>query len=187
MLESRLYFVKFIACASGIVVLLTGCPRPPSGSNGLVIINYHQVGACNGYVQGNNTISVGPNAAYVVYNIESIDNSKTKIDFHFDPTHLFVNGSTREFVDNNLSFSTDLGVLATVPVTVPHGTKMGINGFSIVVVSTSLSNGAKEASQTNYFLLYDTHSSDPGVLPVKTNATQTTWPETDGCRSIQLQ
>lgn len=186
MLISRLRSLSSLVFVTLIITLLPGCP-PGGGPGPLATIKYHQVGACNGYQQGSNAVSVGPNAAYVVFKIEAVDNTQPAIDFHFTPSRLFVNQSTRHFVDTSLMFAQDLGVLGTAPVTVPHGTKMPLNGFSIVVVSTSSANGSAEAKQTAYSLLYDTQSSDPGILMDKTNATQTTWPQTDNCRAMTLQ
>jgi hypothetical protein len=166
--------------------MLAGC-APGGGIGPLATIKYHQVGACNGYQRGSGIVSVGPNAAYVVFKIEAIDNTKPNIDFHFDPARLFINQSTRHFVDPGLTFAQDLGVFGTVPVTVPHGSVIGLNGFSIVVVSTSSSNGSVEANQTAFSLSYDTQSTDPGVLFDKTNVAQTTWPQTDNCQAMTLQ
>ena len=171
MLTSRLHLFPFVIFVTSIITLLTGCA--PGGLGPLATIKYHQVGACNGYLQGNNAVSVGPNAAYVVFKIEAVNDTQPSTDFHFDPSRLYINQSTRRFVDPSLMFAQDLGVFATVPVTVPHGNIVGINGYSIVVVSTSNANGSAEASQISYFLLYDTQSADPGSVLDKTNATQT--------------
>jgi hypothetical protein len=179
-------FLPFSVFVTLIITLLTGC-APGGGVGPLATIKYHQVGACNGYVQGNNAVAAGPNSAYVVFKIEAIDNSQPSIDFHFDPERLYINQSTRRFVSTSLTFARDLGVIGIVPVTVPHGNNRGINGFAVVIVSTSTANGSAEAHQTSYSLLYDTQSSDPGIFMDKTNATQTTWPQTDGCRAMTLQ
>jgi hypothetical protein len=182
MLTSRLHLLSSFVFVTLIITLLPGCP-PGGGPGPLATIKYHQVGACNGY----DAVSAGINFAYVVFKIEAVDNTQPSIDFHFDPSRFFINQSPRRFVDTNLMFAHDLGVFGTVPVTVPHGNNMGLDGFSIVAVSTSSANGSSEAHQTAYFLLYDTQSSDPGILMDKTNATQTTWPQTDDCRRMTLQ
>lgn len=186
MLTSRVNVLPFLAFVALVILSLTGCAGG-GGLGPLATIKYHQVGACNGYRQGNNGVSVGPNAAYVVFKIEAVDNTQPNIDFHFDPTRLYINQSTRHFVDTSLMFAQDLGVLGTVPVTVPHGNNMPINGYSIVVVDTTDSNGSAEASKTSYNLLYNTQSTDPGILMTKTNSAQTSWPQTDDCRAMTLQ
>ncbi|MFM0385876.1 hypothetical protein [Paraburkholderia dipogonis] len=186
MLTSRLHSLSLLVFLTLSITLLAGC-APGGGVGPLATIKYHQVGACNGYQQGSGVVSVGPNAAYVAFKIEAVDNTQPAVDFHFDPSRLFISQSTRHFVDPSLMFAQDLGVFGTVPVTVPHGTTVGLDGFSIVVVSTSNANGSAEANQTAYSLFYDTQSTDPGVLMDKTNATQTVWPQTDNCRAITLQ
>jgi hypothetical protein len=55
-----------------------------------------------------------------------------------------------------------------------------------VVVATSTSDGAIEASQTQYTLRYDEQANDPPVNLVKSNASQTTWPLQQDCCSIGL-
>lgn len=172
-----------------VAVIITLLPACTSGGGPIpaATIKYHQVGACNGYVQGSNAISAGVNSAYVVFKIEAVDNTPTSIDFHFDPTHLFLDGHPGAFVNTGLMFAQDLGVIGTVPVTVPHGTTMGLNGFSVAVVSTSSTNGSAEAHHTVYNLLYDKQPADPGFLMARTNTTQTNWPQTDDCRLMILQ
>lgn len=178
-------FIPILVFITLIIELQIGCSGPDPKP--IATIKYHQVGGCNGYLQGNDAVSVGPHAAYVVFNIESIDNTQPSSDFNFDPSRLFINEGSREFVDPRLRFARDLSVFGTVPVTVPHGQIRTLNGFSIVVVSTTSENGSIEANRTNYFLLYNTQSTDPGILLNKTNSSQTSWPQTDDCRLIQLQ
>ena len=186
MFTSRVHKLYTLLFTSLMIVLLTGCA--PGGTLGpLAVVKYHQVGACNGYVQGSSAVSVGPNAAYVVFRIETLDDTQPMVDFHFDPSRLYINLSPRAFVDPGLMFAQDLGVLSTVPVTVPHGTSQGNNGFSIAVVSTSTANGSSEANKTAYNLLYNTQPGDPGVLTVKTNSGQTSWAQTDNCRAMILK
>lgn len=69
-----------------LAALLAGCSP-------LATIKSHQVGACNDHQTGNTVVAVGKNAAYVVFKIESIDNTQTGVDFHFDPERLYINQS----------------------------------------------------------------------------------------------
>lgn len=179
------------ACMLGVVPclvsLIAGCD-PNGGLAPLATIKYHQVGACNGYKPTSASIvSVGPNAAYVIFNIESVDNTKPVIDFNFDPARLYISKSPAQFVDTNLQLAKDLGVFSTVPITVPKGQFVGINGYSVVVAVTGAVDGAVEANMTNYFLNYDTQPSGPGVILVKSNSSQTSFPLTRDCLAVTLK
>ena len=139
---------------------------------GTATITFHQVGSCNGWNDGTSLYSAGPNAAYVVFKVHSIDNTQGKVNFAFDPAKMWVNaGSPKPHMDPNLSLAKFMGVFALVPTNIPQGKTVGLDGFSVAVVQTANANGAVEANQTTYSLGYDTGSSDPGVLFV----TDKTW------------
>jgi hypothetical protein len=168
----------------------SGCPGPLVKDS--ATITYDQVGACNGYQQTSGpggagpavTVSAGAGAAYVVFRVVEIDNSKSGKDFNFVPDRLFVLGtSPQAHVKSSLTFSQDLGVFTAVPVTVPKGKKMGINGLAVTVVSGP---EAPEANNTAYMLSYEAQAADPGVFFVKRNLNQATWPQTNNCRAIQF-
>ena len=138
---------------AGLVNELSGVPAPGTP---LVTIRYHQVGACNGFVDGFGGVSAGPNAAFVVFAIESVDNTGTASNLAFDPGLLFVHQAVDEFIDSGLTLATVLiGPASEVqPSTVQAGKvlKFSPNKFGPLVVETSDSNGATEANQTAYFL-----------------------------------
>jgi hypothetical protein len=168
-----------------------GCPPGPLVKDSATLV-YDQVGACNGYQQTSgpggagpiNTVSAGVGAAFVVFRVVEIDNSKSSEDFNFVPDRLFVNGtSPRAFMSSSLSFARDLGVLTAVPATIPKGKKVGINGLVVAVVPVAQ---APEANNTSYMLSYETQAADPGVFLAKRNLSQTTWPQTNDCRSIHF-
>jgi hypothetical protein len=87
-------------------------------------------------------------------------------------------------MDPNLSLSRDLGWLAATATTIPAAKSMGNNGTTVAVVPTSAVDGASEANNTSYLLLYDTPAGDPGVTLVKKNVSQTSWPQTPNCLDI---
>jgi hypothetical protein len=154
-------------------------------SGGNPVLTYHQVGACNGYpseVGGGS--SAGPGHAYVVFKVEAIDNSRVGSAFQFDPSKLYlIQNGQRVSIDPNLSFVRDiLGPFAAVPETIQPYQLVGINGYCTLVVSTSSNpqDPEAEANETAYFLNYD------GILTTKTNASRTSWPRTQNCRSISL-
>ncbi len=181
-------FKRMLSMFFAVLVLsslsLAGCS---SSSNPVVTITYKQVGACNGYETSNGGVSVGPNAAYVIFAVDTIDNSQSSQDFAFDPTHLFVNlGGQHVHIDTSLSLAHDiLGTFTLVPTTIPAGKTVTLDGFAPVVVTTVAANGASEANKTSYFLLSDP-SPNFGFILVKSNPSQTSWPDTENCRDIQL-
>lgn len=170
--------------ASGIQVYAS-CTRiePPA-----VTITYHQTGACNGFIDSFGDLTeAGTNFAYVIFGIETIDNSARSTPFSFDPSRLFIQQSIRDFVDPSLELYTDiLGTAAAVPVTVPAATKFTDDKQAATIVSTTNPNGSVEANLTSYFLLYDRKSSDPPVNMVKSDDKQKSWPNTEDCSSIHL-
>jgi hypothetical protein len=154
-----------------------------------VTITYHQVGACNGYTNSFGVVTAGTNFAYVLFGIESIDNSAGTNTFDFDPKQLFVQQKVKDFVDPSLALYTDiLGPTAAVATKVPPGDDMKffVSAEAALVVSTKNPDGAVEADQTPYFLLYDRQPGDPPVKMVKSDASQTSWPLTEDCKSITL-
>jgi hypothetical protein len=180
--------LSYIASLASLLAL-AGCPNP----NGTVTISYHQTGACNGGQgqSGNPSTSyfAGPNQAFVVFGIERIDNSAGAVAFNFDPTKMFVNSTTRDFVDPSLMiYKWVLGPFASVPQTVAAGANIGfaVSGQNALVVQTTNPDGSAEANMTSYSLLYNTSASDPGVLMNKTNASRTSWPNTEDCSTISL-
>jgi hypothetical protein len=148
------------------------------------VVSYRQVGACNGYTAGDRVVSAGPNQAYVVFKVETVDATKVASPVTFDPSQLYVQQDTPHFVDSSLLLARDLNLPQATLTTVPAGTQVSLNKFAITVLSTSNADGAVEANQTNYFLLAKAPGSGPGTLMSKTNATQTSWPVTRDCRAI---
>ena len=172
-------------------LLLAGCPP----SEDVVTITFDQVGACNGYQQtagpgGSGphvTVSAGAHAAFVVFRVVTIDNSKSSKDFNFDPSRIFITGSSPQaFMSSSLSLTQDLGVFAAVPTTVPKGKSVGNNGLMVTVVATGAANGASEANNSSYFLAFASRSGDPGVILAKRDPNRTSWPVTENCRAIRF-
>lgn len=186
--------ISAILAISAAASLLSGCQTPGPLIPDAVTITYDQVGACNGYQQNSgpggagpiNTVSVGPNQAYVIFRVVEFNNKGSSLDFHFDPAKLFVAAQASAHVDPGLALATDLGVFTATSTTVPKGTLQGNNGLAVAVVSTAASNGSSEASKTSYLLSYSTPAGEPGVFFVKRNNSQTVWTQTDNCRAIAL-
>jgi hypothetical protein len=156
-----------------------------------VTITYHQTGACNGYVNGGGTLfSAGPNAAFVFFGIEEIDNSGGTVSFAFDPTKLYVQQASQDFVDPLLSVYADIfGPAAAVATTLTPGQdlKFSVTAQNALVVTTTNPDGSTEANQTAYFLRYNRAATDPLITLVKSDAGQTSWPNTQDCTTIVLK
>jgi hypothetical protein len=168
------------SCAVG---LLSAC-----GSS--TVINYHQVGACNGMQvttggAPTTTVSAGGNAAFVIFQVESVDNSKMNTAFSFDPTQLYIKDTPNRFLNPNSQLANVLANFNLVPTMVPAGKSLTLDGYGVTVVSTTTSDGAVEADKTSYFLTESEPSSS--VVMNKTNSSQTSWPYTPNCAGITLR
>ena len=180
-------FTQGLIAVSILAVLFgaSGCSGCNTATpNGTATIDFKQVGACNGWNDGSVLHSAGPNAAYVVFKVHTIDNKAGKVNFAFDPAKMAVNTGPKPHMDSGLSLASFVGVLQLIPTTIPQGKLVGLDGFAVATVPTATASGAVEANQTSYSLIYDTGSSDPGILFTKENPGQTSWPLTTDCKAI---
>lgn len=170
------------------VDLLYGLSGVPIPGKPVVTISYHQVGACNGFNTAYGETNAGPNAAFVVFAIESVDNTKTASTFSFDPSRLYVRQTIDEFMDQ--------GLLSTIPsgsqvrsTSIAKGKVVTLSPheFGPLVVSTKNANGAVEADQKAYDLNYNRKNSDPQVATKNTNPSRKAWPQTLDCSTIVLR
>jgi carboxypeptidase family protein len=173
------------------ITMYTGSSCLGPGCAGLPVkITYHQTGACNGFPKtGGGVVNVGPNQAYVIFGIERIDNSLGTTSFAFDPAKLFVQQATQHFLDSSLQLYPEvLGPFSAVPTTLTPGQNLKFSAVAqgaAVVITTNV-DGAVEANQTAYFLLYNRAPTDPPITLVKSDAGQTSWPLTQNCKTIAL-
>lgn len=183
-------------CQAGVcmpgITMYTGSSCIGPGCAGVPVkITYHQTGACNGFVpSGGGIVSAGPNAAYVIFGIERIDNALGASAFNFDPDRLYVQQAVAQKLDSNMQvYPQVLGPFAVVPSTIPVGTNrvFATAAQGATVVTTTNANGAVEANQTAYFLQYDRQPTDPQITLVKSDASRTSWPLTLDCKTIVLK
>jgi len=164
---------------------LAACGNPAA------IVTYHQTGACNGFSTSNGLFTAGTNQAYVIFGIESIANpSGSGAAFAFDPTHVFTTTTTKDSVDPGLAlYQYILGPFAAVAETVAEGDSVAfaVSAQMGLVVQTTDPNGSVEANKTPYTLSYTRAPSDPGVIMVKSDVNQTSWPNTEDCSTISLK
>jgi hypothetical protein len=161
------------------LAIVAACPNP----NGTATIRFEQLGACNGYKEGNNVVSAGPNAAFVLFKITDLDNSQGKTALPYDPAKLYVTSSNpRAHVSTTLTLAQKIGVLGTTATTVAPGQNLPHNGYAVVAVPTgSSSDPQQEANTINYFLGYEPGSGTPGVLLDKKNSNQTQYQGAQDC------
>lgn len=150
----------------------------------VVTIRYEQIGACNGFSTGSGATSVGPNAAYVVFRVSTIENTDSAArTFDFDPNKLFINQDPRAYTSTQLNLA-QLNPFYATSRTVAPGATENLNGAVIAVVETAAPNGASEANNTSYSLLYDGGSGSQGTVLTKANSGQTSWPQIEDCTQI---
>lgn len=151
-----------------------------------VTIHYEQIGACNGFNNGGGATSAGPNAAYAIFRITTIENTDASAkDFNFDPDRIYINGtSPRAFTSTHLNLSQINPFYATAKLVLKGTTAPANVGAVIAIVSTSAADGASEAKNISYFLSYDTPSGGQAVNFIKANPNQSSWPSTPDCTSI---
>ena len=157
---------RIIAPLTLAALALCGCnPKPDA------IIHWHKVGACNGG-QGQSgspstSYNAGPNAAYVVFAIERVDNSQVAQAWTLNATNFHV-GSAK-FDPGLMIYQWVLGPFALQTYSIPAKGNIGFstNAYGALVVSTTATDGASEADTANYSLLYAPASGDPGVIMQK--------------------
>jgi len=163
--------------------LISGCPHP--ANNAVATVTYSQIGSCANF---SNLQGAGPNLAFVFFRFTQVDDTQPATDYNFNPQTLYINdtGAGMFVAAQTNGWASTLGYTAVVPVNVPHGTSKALNNVGAFLVSTADADGAKESSQTNYFLLNHTNPGTPGVLLVKSNYNQTQYPYTPSCSQIQF-
>jgi hypothetical protein len=179
---------------SALVYDLSGVPLAPPPASATATITYHQVGGCNGYVTTSGGVNTGhfsgPNAAFVIFGIESIKNDQPAKSFAFDPANLFVHQGVDSSFDSHLSLYADIlkaSAAGSASVMPNQDLKFANGAFGALVVQTVLADGATEADKTPYTLRYKAQAGDPTVNLVKSDAARTSWPLTQDCTTITLQ
>jgi hypothetical protein len=169
-------FMAVIALGAGAM----GCT-----AHDIVTINYEQIGACNGFNDGQTATTAGANAAYVVFRVSSVDNKDTNArDFDFDPNQLFVNSQApRAYTRTTLRLA-QLNPFYATARHVAAQTSESINGAVIAVVSTTAADGASEANNHAYTLLYEGVANGQGMIMQKKDPGRSAWPQISDCQEI---
>jgi hypothetical protein len=162
---------------------LCGCTPQPDA-----IIKWHKVGACNGGLgQGGDpstSYNAGPNQAYVVFAIESVDNSQVNKAWTIDPTQFHV--GTAKFDPTLMIYHWVLGPFALTNTPIPaSGIGFSTNAYGAMVVATTATDGASEADTANFSLAFTPAAGAPGVVLEQNPAASTAY--TPDCANVQLK
>ena len=166
-----------------LALALCGCTPQPDA-----IIKWHKVGACNGGLgQGGDpstSYNAGPNAAYVIFAIESVDNSQVNKPWTLDATQFHV--GTAKFDPGLMVYHWVLGQVALTTFPVPaSGVAFQTNAYGAMVVTTTAQDGASEADTASYSLQFTPSAGAPGVVMEQNPAASTAY--TPDCASVQLK
>src|SRR5262245_2132980 len=86
-------------------IALSGCGQ--RSATNPTAISYDQVGGCKMWAEPTGfEQKARANELFAIFKIDSIDNSKPSGEFGFDPGRMYVNQSTEEQLEKNLSFQT---------------------------------------------------------------------------------
>lgn len=199
MKSSNLAMVTIPMLVAGSIAL-SGCGK--RSAKNPTMISYSQIGICKSYTPLNgNELKTKPNEGFVIFKIESVDNSKQSDVFNLDPERFYVDQTPADMMQKNLSFHTRrfmdadprfakaMGVQGLARTAFPAKQTTEVNSFVIVPVRTDSALGGAEANQYSYDLTYDTTTTEAqwGTLEVvstKTNPASTKYSMTENCKEL---
>ena len=180
-------------------IALSGCGKRSNANP--TAISYSQIGVCKTWTSpGGTEEKAKSNEIYAVFKIETVDNSKPSDIFTFDPARLYVNQSTAQQMEKNLSFQSRqfieadprfakaMGVKAPEGVSIKGGEKLDINAFVIAPVAPD--RPADKPPVGNAFeLTYDTTTAHEqtqtgeGIVITKINP-GVTFTAVENCKEL---
>jgi hypothetical protein len=181
-------------------IALSGCGR--RSAKNPTMISYSQLGVCKSYAaQTGNEEKAKPNEGFVIFKIESIDNSKQSDAFNMDPERFMVDQTTAEFQQKDISrrsrrfinvdprFAQAMGVKGLERAAFPANQKTDVNSFVIVPLPLDVGLGGPNAKQYSFDLVYDTTTTEvqvgtKEVVTIKTNADVTSFPVVENCKEL---
>lgn len=168
----------YVSCSLAILVL-AACTLTPSK------ITYEQIGACNA-----NEVGAQDHLAFVFFRVQDIDNSQTNAAYSFHPKNLWINTGDLYSGYDWIATGQEASVLGLAPlvsaVSVAAGAKISVNKYVVFLAETTDADGPREANNTSYFFLYNNPPNDVGKLLIRSNALQTSWPDTHRCADINF-
>jgi len=181
-------------------IALSGCGK--RSATNPTTISYSQVGVCKSYATPTgDEEKAKPNEGFVIFKIETIDNSKQSDTFHLDPERLMVDQTTAEFQQKDISrrsrrfidadprFAQAMGVKGLARAAFPANEKTDVNSFVIVPLPLDIGLGGPNAKQYSFDLVYDTTTTEvqtgsKDVVTTKTNAAVAKYPVVENCKEL---
>jgi hypothetical protein len=174
--KGRIRLVWPLALAALVFVGTTAetCSSPVGA---LATIKYEQVGGC----QGAGHTFAGTGAAFIVFRIDSIDNTASgSRDFDFDPNKLYLGSDPR--ADVKTTYGVSLGnPFVTYGQLVAAGSRASSIGDVFAIVAGPTISGNRIEKFTLY---YATPAGTEGVL-LSDQGHDTTFPYSGDCQSLQ--
>jgi hypothetical protein len=185
------------------LIALSGCGGR-SGTNP-TMISYSQLGVCKNYTTlTGNEEKAKLNEGFVIFKIETIDNSKQSDTFHLDPERLMVDQTSAEFQQKDISrrsrrfinpdprFAQAMGVKALARAAFPANEKTDVNSFVIVPLPLDIGLGGPNAKQYSFDLVYDTTTTEVQigsneVVTTKTNAAVAKYAVVENCKELAFK
>jgi hypothetical protein len=177
---------------------LSGCGQRSNANP--TSITYSQLGVCKVWTTpaGMET-KARADEVFAVFKIETVDNTKPSNPFNFDPEHLYVNQSTADQMQKNLSFQTRrfvkpdprfaqaIGVSRPEMATVPGNQKLDVNGFAFVPVTPGLP-ADKPPVGNSFDLTYDTttphEQTQTGEVVITKSNAGATFSVVENCKEL---
>ena len=184
-------------------IALSGCGK--RSAKNPTMISYSQVGVCKSYATlTGNEEKAKPNEGFVIFKIETVDNSKQSDTFHLDPERLMVDQTTAEFQQKDISrrsrrfidadprFAQAMGVKGLARAAFPANQKTDVNSFVIVPLPLDIGLGGPNAKQYSFDLAYDTTTTEVqvgtnDVVTTKTNAAVHKYPVVENCKELDYK
>ena len=172
--------VRAFSLAGLLLTLWPGCD-PPVGA---VTVNFSQIGGCNGWMSTSNTfVGPGGDAAFVVFKLHNIDNTKGQADFTLSPDRIYVGDESQKPIGNSGLLQLT-GLKAFQETTVPKGQVATLESYAVFRVVTSDSDPATEATQTTWYPRMVMASGDPSIVFVKSDPPEPGTPVVQDCLKL---
>lgn len=184
-------------------IALSGCGK--RSAKNPTMIAYSQVGVCKSYAVPNGIEQKAkPNEGFIIFKIESIDNSKQSDIFYLDPERLMIDQTTAEFQQKDISrrsrrfidadprFAQAMGAKGLARAAFPANEKTDVNSFVIVPLRLDIGLGGPNAKQYSFDLVYDTTTTEVqigtnDVVTTKTNAAVDKYSVTENCKELDFK
>jgi hypothetical protein len=184
-------------------IALSGCGK--RSATNPTMISYSQVGVCKSYAAlTGNEEKAKPNEGFVIFKIETIDNAKQSDTLFLDPERFYVDQTTAEFQQKDISrrtrrfidvdprFQQAMGVKGLARAAFPANEKTDVNSFVIVPLPLDSGLGGPNAKTYSFDLVYDTTTTEvqvgtKDVVTTKTNGDVTSFPVVENCKELAFK